>query len=167
MPGYYRVYFCAWNYTIVKETRHCSSKTLAMIENAFVYFTARSNNYRECTHYYRPQTKFAKVMFLHVSVILSTVGVGGGVPACIGGGIPGPHPGGKLRGLAWGVSMPTPRGESWVVWLGGGGFPGLHSGGVSQHALRQTPPAAGYFCGRYTSYWNAFLLRWGFKTDAC
>ena len=29
---------------------------------------------------YRPQTKFAKVMFLHVSVILST---GGGLPQCM------------------------------------------------------------------------------------
>ena len=42
----------------------------------------------------------------------------------LGGGSPGPHPGGKLRGLAWGgVSRPTPR-------------------GVSQHALRQTAPIA-------------------------
>ena len=30
--------------------------------------------------YYRPQTKFAKVVFLHVSVILST---GGGLPQCM------------------------------------------------------------------------------------
>ena len=29
--------------------------------------------------YYRPQTKFAKVMFLHLSVILLTGGGGGGV----------------------------------------------------------------------------------------
>ena len=55
------------------------------------------------------------------------------------GGFPGPHPGRKLRGLAWGVSRPTPR-------------------GVSQHALRQTPPADGYCCGWYASYWNAFLF---------
>ena len=34
---------------------------------------------------------------------------------------PGPHPGGKLRGLAWGSA-------------------GLHLGGLSQHALRQIPP---------------------------
>ena len=38
---------------------------------------------------YRPQTKFAKVMFLHVSVILSTGprggGFGGGIPACLAG----------------------------------------------------------------------------------
>ena len=33
------------------------------------------------THYYRPQTKFAKVMFLHLSVILFTVGVSASVHA--------------------------------------------------------------------------------------
>ena len=39
-------------------------------------------------HFYRPQTKFAKVMFLHVSVILSTVGVPGPGGGCLvrGGG---------------------------------------------------------------------------------
>ena len=63
---------------------------------------------------------------------------------------PGPHPGGKLRGLARGVSRPTP----------GGGSPGPHLGRcVSQHALRQTPPPMdGYYHRRYASYWNAFLL---------
>ena len=159
--------------------------------------------------YYRPQTKFAKVMFLHVSVILSTWGggwypsmhcrwypsmpcsrsPGGGIPACLAGfqthtqggswdgsgqgrgspgpqprgklwriwgglqahiqrgswggsgqgGFPGPHPRGKLRGI-WprGVSRPTPRGV----------YPSMHWG---------RPPLNGYCCGRYASYWNAFL----------
>ena len=43
---------------------------------------------RDCqdvSHFYRPQTKFAKVMFLHVSVILST----GGGSASSGEGAPG------------------------------------------------------------------------------
>ena len=44
------------------------------------------------TIYYRPHTKFAKVMILHLSVILFTRGCGG-IPACLaaglqGGGIP-------------------------------------------------------------------------------
>ena len=43
-------------------------------------------------HFYRPQTKFAKVMFLHVSVILSTGGgsasVHAGIPAPLGADIP-------------------------------------------------------------------------------
>ena len=49
---------------------------------------------RSGIHFYRPQTKFAKVMFLHLSVSHSVQGGGGG---CLG-----PHPGGKLG-----------------VWLGG------------------------------------------------
>ena len=62
---------------------------------------------------------------------------GGGVQAHTRvGGCPGPYPGG--------VSRPTP-----------GGCPG--PGGVSQHALRQTPPTDGYCCGRYASYWNELL----------
>ena len=77
------------------------------------------------------RNEVAKVMFLHVSVILST-GLGWGVCSwgCLlgGGGVP-----------AQGV------GE-------GGGL-------VSQHALRQTPPGRdGYCCGRYASYWNAFFF---------
>ena len=82
---------------------------------------------------YRPQTKFAKVMFLHVSV-------------CPWGGSPGPHLGGEGWGAWLGGSRPTP----------GGSRPRR---GVSQHALWQTlPPADGYCCGQYTSYWNAFLF---------
>ena len=81
---------------------------------------------------------WGKVMFLHVFVILFT---GGrwypsmhcrwypSMPCSRSRGwypsmpcrSPGPYPGGKLRGLARGVSRPTPR-------------------GVSQHALGQTPP---------------------------
>ena len=57
-----------------------------------------------------------------------------------------------------------------------GGCPGPGLGGVqaqggcvSQHALRQTPPppADGYCCGRYASYWNALLfnfsISWNFE----
>ena len=97
--------------------------------------------------FYRPQTKFAKVMILHVSVCPQGMGVsrptpsgrlrglagrclqahthGGGLGVWQGLGSPGPHPGGRVWGV-WleGVSRPTPGG-----------------GGVSQHALRQTPPA--------------------------
>ena len=58
---------------------------------------------------------------------------------------PGPHPEGKFRGLARGVSRPTPGGSRSTP-KGGlqahtqGVSPGPHLGGVSQHALRQTPP---------------------------
>ena len=91
-------------------------------------------------HFYRPQTKFPNVMFLHVSVSHSVHGVGSGIPACLSGNIPaclaglqgcvypsmpcrfpGPHPRGKLRALAGGSPGPHP-----------GGSPGPHLGGVSR-----------------------------------
>ena len=55
-----------------------------------------------------------------------------------GGGSPGPHPRGKLRGYGQGVSRPTPKGKLRGIWPGGS--PGHTWGGLSQHALRQTPP---------------------------
>ena len=101
-----------------------------------------------------------------------------------GVGVSRPTPKGKVEGSGWvrEVSRPTPDGDlqahTWGVsgpHLGGGlqahtqgGSPGPHLGGlqaqaqaqgcVTQHTLRQTPPADGYCCGWYTSYWNAFLL---------
>ena len=54
--------------------------------------------------------------------------------------------GGGLRGMARGVSRPTPGGVSTPKPMGG----------VSQHALRQTPHTDGYYEGQYASYWNAF-----------
>ena len=50
---------------------------------------------------------------------------------------PGPHPGGKLRGLAWGDLLPGGCGD---------------------------PPHDGYCCRQYTSYWNAFLFFHFFPT---
>ena len=67
-------------------------------------------------HFYRPQMKFAKVMFLHMSVCPR--GVYPSMPCRF----PGPHPRGSLRGLARGGSTGPHPGEV-----------------VSQHALRQTP----------------------------
>ena len=105
---------------------------------------------------------------------------------------PGPHPRGKLRGLAWGVSRPTPRGEVEVSSLGGvskptpggvsrptpgggspgphlGGSPGPHlGGGVGIPACTEAdPPLAtdSYCCRQYASYWNAFLLPNNFSVD--
>ena len=66
------------------------------------------------------------------------------------GGSSGPHPeGGCLQAHTW------------------GGSPGPHLGGVSRPTPggvipscteADTPPADGYCCGWYASYWNAFLL---------
>ena len=66
--------------------------------------------------FYRPQTKFAMVMFLHLSVILFTGG--GGFPACITGHMTrgvciqgGLHLGGSA--LGWGVvKTPSPG----ILW---------------------------------------------------
>ena len=118
-------------------------------------------------------------MFLHVSVILFTGGypgpypggrlggLAGGVSRPIprgmlgsgqgegvwpgGGGSPGPYPGGDVRGSGWEGSRPRPRPRG-VSRPRPGGW------GVSQHALRQTLPADSYCCGRYASYWNAFMF---------
>ena len=70
------------------------------------------------SHIYRPQRRWGKVMFLHVFVILFTRGWHPSMPCRSPRGgypsmpcrFPGPHPGGSLRGLARGVSRPTPRG---------------------------------------------------------
>ena len=91
---------------------------------------------------YRPQTKFAKVMFLYVSVILSTGGevvsqhalqlVSQHALQVSWGGSPGLHPGGEVEGSGQGgVSRPTPTGCLQAHTRGGC---------VSQHALKQTPP---------------------------
>ena len=143
--------------------------------------------------YYRPQTKFAKVMFLHLSVILfmavshprggllpregrdrgspnqgsPTQGGSpgphkGGLQAHTWRGSPGPHPGGVqvphqgdlqahtqgcLQAHTWGVSRPTP----------GGGFQAHTQEGIPA-CTEADPPADGYCCGQYASYWNAFLF---------
>ena len=91
---------------------------------------------------------------------------------------PGPHPGGKLRGIR---SRPTPKGEIEGDQIqahtqGGnsrGSDPGPHPRGKFR-GIRQVlaniqvgnsggsgaepPPPDDYCCRRYTSYWNAFLL---------
>ena len=111
-------------------------------------------------HFYRPQTKFAKVMFLQVSVCPR-----GGVPApegcsTLGRGeclVPGecllpegvPAPRGCLvpGGLVWGGWVPAP---------GGSGLRGVPDG---DSPMSPTPiPPDDHCCGRYASYWNAFLF---------
>ena len=120
--------------------------------------------------YYRLQTKFGKVMFLHLSVILSdSVWPEGCLGQYPGGRLGGSgqrggyaQTQGRLGGVAdrcpgphLGVSRPTPwwsrprPGEGGVqVQVQGEGCPGTGPGGspdpgqgsVSQHALRQIPP---------------------------
>ena len=115
--------------------------------------------------YFTTCNKVGARLFLHVSVILFTGGWYPSMPCRS----PGPHPGGKLRGLPWGGgSRPTPRGEVEGSGLGGlqahtqgggvfsrptpGGYPSMHWG-------RHPPPTHSSCCRQYASYWNAFLLR--------
>ena len=103
-------------------------------------------------------------MFLHVFVILFTGGYpsmhcrwypdmpcsrspGGGWYPSMPCRFPGPHPRGKLRGLARVVSWPTPGG-------------GACRGGCLLRGVCGEPPPRhrdSYCCRRYTSYWIAFL----------
>ena len=90
---------------------------------------------------YRPQTKFAKVMFLQVSVILTTGGACMVAHSCswllLGGGMHGCSQGACVvapGGRAWllrGVCMVAPRGHAWLF---PGGMRGC-SGGACMVAL--------------------------------
>ena len=81
--------------------------------------------------YYRPQTNFARVMFLHLSVSHSVHG----------GGSPGPHPRRRLWGLARGVSPCPHSGGGWgsLAWV----CPGPHLGGVQAHTGGMSRPTPG------------------------
>ena len=94
-------------------------------------------------NFYRQQTKFAKVMFLHLSVSHS---VHGGV--CFPDGVACPRGGGCSGG---GSLLP---GGAWSL-----GCVCLLLGGVCSlgGCLVETPLQDGYCCWRYASYWNAFL----------
>ena len=103
--------------------------------------------------------KFAKVMFLHLSVSHS-VHRGGclvqGV-CCWGKGVPG------IRGVSgpWGgVPGPGVSGPGRVPDPGGGLLPGVPGPGglLPGGCLVVDPPWDAYCCGRYASYWNAFLF---------
>ena len=89
---------------------------------------------------YRPQTKFAKVMFLQVSVILST---GGGVRGCswvghawlLWGGVHGCSGWGGHAWLLWGACVVTPGGgHAWLLrgacMVALGGMHGCSGGGM-------------------------------------
>ena len=128
---------------------------------------------------YRPQTKFAKVMFLQVSNVCR-----GAMRGCSQGGcawlLQGGHAWLLLGGhawLLWEVCM-VALGQG-IHWLLPGGMRGCSGGGMhgySQggrhgcswgHAWLLRGGMCGFFdeirsmSGRYASYWNAFLLNIG------
>ena len=120
-----------------------------------------------CWCCYRPQTYFAKVMFLHLSVILSTGG--GGMHGCSGGAwlLPGGHVW-LLLGGACVVALG--RGHAWlllgcvcVVALGGHAW--LLPGGGVHGIPRDTEIWS--MSGRYASYWNAFLYYFQCYEEYC
>ena len=131
-------------------------------------------------NFYRPQTKFAKVMFLQVSVCPHRGGargfILGGVRDFIRGGMRGFISGGVwfyLGGPAWfylGGHVWFYSGGMWFylggrVWFYSGGH-AWFSGGVCGFSggVRGFFSFFGYneirsMSGRYTSYWNAFLFQ--------
>ena len=121
---------------------------------------------------YRPQRSWGKVIFSEACVKNSVHGVvsrptpGGEVGRGLGGGVSSsPHRGGRFGSMAGGVSRPTPGGSPGHTQ---GGSPGPHPGRCQGPGLGEcisacteadpSPPANGYCCGRYASYWNAFLF---------
>ena len=125
---------------------------------------------------YRPQTKFAKVMFLHLSVS-HLVHRGGGVHgrgvACVVGGMcrgmcmaGGVHGGGACVVVvgehAWQGACVVGRGHMWhrACMAGGMCVEGRHA--WWGHTCYAHPPDTTKYdrsmCGRYASYWNAFLF---------
>ena len=104
---------------------------------------------------------WGKVIFLNLFVILFIGGVLGPGGTCLGGvpalgGVCSSGGGGVWsRGLEGGV--PAPGGVS-----GPGGIPAPGGGGgcllPGEGGAWWRPPRDGYCCGRYASYWNAFLL---------
>ena len=106
------------------------------------------------TYYYRPQRSWGKVIFSQASVILFTAGGvvtspggvwsghgrGCGIPACLAG-FQAHSQEGSLWGSEGGSTGPHPRGELRGIWPRG-----------------VETPRDGYCCGRYASYWNAFLF---------
>ena len=90
--------------------------------------------------YYRPQRSCGKLMFLHLSIILSG---GGCLPPCMLGYTPSWVDTPLLAETPWaplGRPLPTPPWANTPL--------GRHP----------PPPADGYCSGWYASYWNAFLF---------
>ena len=93
-----------------------------------------------CQNYYHLQTKFTKVMFLHLSVSHFVHGEGQCLPQCMLGYTPlwaAPHWADTLREADTPWEQTSPRGDTplcsacWEIWA---------------------------TSGRYASYWNAYMF---------
>ena len=113
------------------------------------------------SYFYRPQTKLRQGnIFTPVCHSVHGGGGGGSYPNMhCSGGVPAPR-GVCSRGVcsrrgAWsGVSARGGGGSAWGVYSQWGLLQGVCSGGGCLVEI----PQDGHCCGRYTSYWNAFLL---------
>ena len=133
------------------------SKTSCNVQNGALVGYMKNTSTRSATSpsQFLPSANEVCEGYVFTPVILSTGGGGVSRPrprGCLPRGVSRPRPRKCLPG--GGVSRPRPGGFQ------AQGVSRPRPGGcVSQHALRQTPPPAdGYCCGRYASYWNAFLL---------
>ena len=111
-------------------------------------------------YYYRPQTKFAKVMFLHMFVILSTrdkADWGDGMPACTTG-----HMTKHYISSCTGDQSQLVTGQhtgnikcmmGWVTW-----YPLGQAHPLPPGQAPPPPPKIWSMSRRYASYWNAFLF---------
>ena len=132
----------------ISECYTCFDITSGVL--SLVYFHTDSAR-RMTNSYYRPQTKFAKIMFLHLSVSHS-VHRGGGVPGQV-------HPPGTYlpplgRHTPWAHTLPPGRYTPGQVHPTGRYTPraGTPPGQAVHAGIRSTS-------GRYASHWNAFLFK--------
>ena len=102
------------------------------------------------SNYYHPLRSWGKVIFSEACVKNSVHDGGWGWYPSMPCMSPGPHPGGRLSGLAGRVSRPTPRGR--LRGLAGGGM-GLqaHTWGVSRPTPRGEVEGSGWEVSRPTS----------------
>ena len=104
--------------------------------------------------------------YIFTGVCDSVRGGGGGIPACLAGGIPACLAAGgwwyPSMPCRWYPSMPCSRGVCYPSMPCSRGvgllLGGLLQGGWVETPREQTHPPDGHCCGRYTSYWNAFLF---------
>ena len=127
-----------------------------------IKYVASLLHYPTCRNSLLPPANevWGKIIFLHLFVILFT---GGG--AWSWEGVPGPGgclvPGGGLLWEdAWSWGVPGPRGACQRVSAPGGAWSwGVSApGGVWSQGGAWWRPPDGYCCGRYASYWDAFLF---------
>ena len=127
--------------------------------------TSRTRKLHGYWDIYHPQMKFAKFMFLHVSVCpqggwypsmpcrwypsMPCRSPGVCIPACLASFQANTQGGLEGSGQGGGVSRPTPRGVS----------PGPHPWGCIPACTEADTPTDGYCCGQYVSYWNAFFFK--------